>query len=263
VYNLINPVLNAPLNLAVWANGIVDVGWSVAAAAWNTVVAEANYFLGWILPPLPPLPPRALAATTQTTALSSVAPTSTTLAGVGETLANALKGLTDGALAKVQPVAAVDQNSGVTGGEKNPVQTVVADLEAATSGAADQLQDAAGQLKNSVETVAENVVKQLPGTTTTTQTDDVTTVPKSARQSLQPQKPATTGTSPRSLVKDVGDGVRNATADLKSNVQKATDGLRNAVKDAGKGKTKTETKPDKTSTGDSSAKDKSDKSGGE
>jgi hypothetical protein len=57
------------------------------------------------------------------------------------------------------------------------VQTVVADVEAA----------------------AETLVEQLPATTTTTQTDEVTT-------------------------------------DLKSGVQKATDGLRNAVKDATKSK---------------------------
>ncbi|WP_157680171.1 hypothetical protein [Mycobacterium dioxanotrophicus] len=138
VYNLIDPVLNAPLNLGVWANGIVDVGWSIAAAAWNTVVAEANYFLGWVLPPLPPLPPGLpFAATAQTTSLAATTPTqtlSTTLAGVGETLANAFKGLTEGvsllnvADVKAKPAVDVTDTTGVTGELKNPVQTVVTDM---------------------------------------------------------------------------------------------------------------------------------------
>lgn len=84
-----------------------------------------------------------------------------------------------------------------------------------------------------VENVAEKVVKQLPGRTTTTRTELFTAVPKSVRQSLQPWKPATTGSgtaSPQSLVKDVRDGVRNATANLKSAIQKATDGLRSGAK---------------------------------
>ncbi len=256
VYNLINPVLNAPLNLGVWANGIVDVGWSVAAAAWNTVVAEANYFLGWVLPPLPPGLP--FAATAQTTSLAATTQTlSTTLDGVGERLASAFKGLTEGvsllnvADVKTKPTADVTDTTGVTGELKNPVQTVVSDVETAASGAADLVKDA-----------AESVGETLPGTTTTTQTDEVTTVPKSVQQSLQSQKPATTdksvSTSRQTRIKDVRDGVRDATEGLKSTVQKATDGLRNAVKGAGKTTADTKTKVSKT---DKPSKDKSDNSG--
>jgi hypothetical protein len=241
VYNLINPVLNAPLNLGVWANGIADVAWSVVAGAINTGIAEANYFLGWVLPPLPPLPlpPLPFATTVQTTALSSVTPTptlSTALAGVSESLAGAFKGLTD----QLTTAGGTDADADA-GAAKSPVQNVVADVEAATSSVADQLQNA-----------AEKAEEQVPGTTTTTQTDEVTTVPKSVQQSLQSQKP-----SPRSRIKDVRDGVRNATADLKSNLQKATDGLRNAVKDA------TKSKPATVNKTDAPAKDTSDKSGDE
>lgn len=264
VYNLINPVLNAPLNLGVWVNGIVDVGWSVVAGAINTGIAEANYFLGWILPPLPPLPlpPLPFAATVQTTSLAATTPTptlSTALAGVGETLANAFKGLTEGASllnaadAKAEPTDVIG-TSGATGEEKNPVQTAVADIETAAAGAANLVKDA-----------AENVAEALPGPTTTTPTDEVTTVPTSVQQSLQSQKPATTdksvsSTSRQTRIKDVGDGVRNATADIKSSVQKATAGLRNAVKGAAKAADDSKTKVNKA---DKPSKDKSDNSGGE
>jgi hypothetical protein len=262
VYNLINPVLNAPLNLSVWANGIVDVGWSVVAGAVNTGIAEANYFLGWILPPLPslPFPPLPFAATAQTTALSAVAPAqtlSTTLAGLRETLADAFKGLTEGASllnaadvkapgVKAKP-ADVGETPAVTDGEKNPVQNVITDIETAAPAAA--LPSTADQVKDA-----------------TTQTDDVTTVPKSVRQSLQSPKPATAdksvGTSRQTRIKDVRDGVRSATADLKANVQKATDGLRNAVKGVGKttADTNTGTKTKADSKTDKPANDKSDKS---
>ncbi|WP_059017254.1 hypothetical protein [Mycobacterium sp. M26] len=56
VYGLIVPVLNDPLNLAVWGTGINIVVQSTVAAVVNTVLAEIDYFIGWILPPLPPLP---------------------------------------------------------------------------------------------------------------------------------------------------------------------------------------------------------------
>lgn len=270
VYNLINPVLNAPLNLGVWANGIADVAWSVVAGAINTGIAEANYFLGWILPPLPPLPlpPLPFAATAQTTSLAATAPTqtlSTALAGVGERLASAFKGLTEGASlldvadVKTKPTADLTDTTGATGDLKNPVQTVVTDVETAASGAADLVKDA-----------TENVAGAVPSTTTPAQTDEVTTVPKSVQQSLQPQKPATTdksvGTSRQTRINDVRDGVRNAADGLKSTVQKATDGLRNAAKGAGKTTAGTKTTADtktKVDKADKPSKDKSDNSGGD
>lgn len=60
VYELIDPVLNDPLNLAVWANGIGAVAYTAVASLLNAGINEINlvidYFLGW-LPPLPPIPP--------------------------------------------------------------------------------------------------------------------------------------------------------------------------------------------------------------
>ena len=56
VYGLIVPVLNDPLNPAVWGTGLSIVIQSTLVAAVNTVIAEAEYFIGWLIPPLPPLP---------------------------------------------------------------------------------------------------------------------------------------------------------------------------------------------------------------
>jgi hypothetical protein len=60
VYDLVDPVLNDPLNLAVWANGLSAVAYTAVASLINAGINEINlvidYFLGW-LPPLPPIPP--------------------------------------------------------------------------------------------------------------------------------------------------------------------------------------------------------------
>jgi hypothetical protein len=56
VYGLIIPVLNDPLNWSVWSAGLTTVAQTTVTALVNTGVAEFNYFLGWLIPPLPPLP---------------------------------------------------------------------------------------------------------------------------------------------------------------------------------------------------------------
>ncbi|OPX05691.1 hypothetical protein B1790_30900 [Mycobacterium sp. AT1] len=56
VYQLVVPVVNDPLNLASYVNGLVAVGQTSVNALINTGVAEFNYFFGWLIPPLPPRP---------------------------------------------------------------------------------------------------------------------------------------------------------------------------------------------------------------
>ena len=56
VYQLVVPVVNDPLNLASYVNGLIAVGQTSVNAAINTGVAEFNYFFGWLIPPLPPRP---------------------------------------------------------------------------------------------------------------------------------------------------------------------------------------------------------------
>lgn len=60
VYQLIDPVLNDPLNLEVWSNGLSAVAYTAVASLVNVAINEINlvidYFLSW-LPPLPPIPP--------------------------------------------------------------------------------------------------------------------------------------------------------------------------------------------------------------
>jgi hypothetical protein len=56
VYGLIDPILNDPLNLSTWVDGLIHVGQTSVTAAINTGIVEFNYFFGWLIPPLPPRP---------------------------------------------------------------------------------------------------------------------------------------------------------------------------------------------------------------
>ncbi len=54
---LVVPVVNNPLNLVVWIDGIANaIGYSINDVI-NFGLQELDFFLGWILPPLPPPPP--------------------------------------------------------------------------------------------------------------------------------------------------------------------------------------------------------------
>ncbi|WP_166905879.1 hypothetical protein [Mycobacterium sp. DL440] len=56
-YDWLVPVVNDPLNLAVWWNGFVDTVGAAVNAGVDFGVQEFNFFFGWILPPLPGPPP--------------------------------------------------------------------------------------------------------------------------------------------------------------------------------------------------------------
>jgi hypothetical protein len=55
VFDLIDPVVDNPLNLANYVNGVVDVGVSTGFALYNVAAGEVNYIVGFpLLPPLAP-----------------------------------------------------------------------------------------------------------------------------------------------------------------------------------------------------------------
>jgi hypothetical protein len=98
VYDLIDPVLNDPLNLAVWANGISAVAYTAGASVINVGINEVNvvinYVLGWLppLPPIPPIPPWTL----------STAAVSKTFAATAQAELTSIPALVKAALAPVQ-----------------------------------------------------------------------------------------------------------------------------------------------------------------
>lgn len=79
VYDFLDPVVNDPLNLNVWLDGIGDIIDTALTGVYNGIVGEIQYALSfdWFpfpLPPLPPFPPLPIFATADST------PTEVTLA---------------------------------------------------------------------------------------------------------------------------------------------------------------------------------------
>jgi hypothetical protein len=116
VYGLIVPVLNDPLDGSVWSAGLTIVAQTTVTVLVNTAVAEFNYFVGWLIPPLPPLPfpplpiaavstlPAALAAPAATSTVATttqesaaVTPSTTVASGAGHTRRAEIAGKVDSA----------------------------------------------------------------------------------------------------------------------------------------------------------------------
>jgi hypothetical protein len=229
VYGLIDPVLNDPLNLSVWVNGLATVGATTVNALVNTGIAEFNYFFGWLIPPLPPLPLPPLPGLPLTaTAARSVAATpdaasipATLLQALGERLGlrNALinepigdvaagaQGLitrTEQALSNVAtevasiPAAVSKTVQGFTGAVEAKVPSDVAsapDLDPANPPA----------LKAVVGAPREAVRAKVR--------DALTTEPKTLRDSVK-AGPTAGGKTVRDSVSKAFDGVQKAGADV-------------------------------------------------
>jgi hypothetical protein len=56
VVDLVAPVVNDPLNIFSYTNGLIALGSVTATSLINLGIDEFNYFFGWLIPPLPPLP---------------------------------------------------------------------------------------------------------------------------------------------------------------------------------------------------------------
>lgn len=81
VYDLINPIVNDPLNIWTYINGAVAVGQTTVVSLINTGIAEFNYFFGWLIPPLP------LAAEAATLKVAEVEEPEATVLDVAERVA--------------------------------------------------------------------------------------------------------------------------------------------------------------------------------
>ncbi|MGV0873352.1 hypothetical protein [Mycolicibacterium sp. XJ879] len=57
VVDLVAPVVDDPLNLDSYIDGLSTLGSVTWNSLQNFVIAEFNFFFGWLIPPLPPIPP--------------------------------------------------------------------------------------------------------------------------------------------------------------------------------------------------------------
>ncbi|CAA0127914.1 Uncharacterised protein [Mycolicibacterium vanbaalenii] len=75
VYDFLDPVVNNPLDLGVWINGIGDIINTAVTGVYNGIVSEIDYVLsfGWFPIPLPPLPDFPLPGLTSDSAVTATA----------------------------------------------------------------------------------------------------------------------------------------------------------------------------------------------
>jgi hypothetical protein len=83
VVNLVAPVVNDPLNINTWVNGLATLGTVTVNSLINLGINEFNYFFGWLVPPIPPIGPFAAVDSASTLgspieAMSALGPTDST-----------------------------------------------------------------------------------------------------------------------------------------------------------------------------------------
>jgi len=146
VVNLVAPVVNAPLNINSYINGLVTLGSVTVTSLINLGINEFNYFLGWLIPPIPPLP---LAAPTTTT------PAAQTVTATARTAATAPADLP----------ASANMNTGVAD-VPAPVKSAMKGTVAPDDGAP----DVADEVTENGQKTGVDAVK-VPTTTTSTSTE--------------------------------------------------------------------------------------------
>jgi hypothetical protein len=83
VVNLVAPVVNAPLNINSYLNGLAALGSVTVTSLINLGINEFNYFFGWLIPPIPPIGLAAKTVAAEQAAASLATPLSATTAETG------------------------------------------------------------------------------------------------------------------------------------------------------------------------------------
>lgn len=198
VFDLIDPVLNAPLNINSYLNGAYDVGATTVNSLINTGFAEANYFLGGL----------PFTASTQQSQLSRTAEVSS----VPSTVKNSLA-----------PQNKVDETPGPLAEVAKTVRNVRTEIRSALTergtGDAKQVDDAAD--------AGGNTVVRTQGDARGPLTKAISDVTKAARSGKPDNVGAEVANAPRSIVKSLSDTARKVVKD----VRQAAKDARDAAKD--------------------------------
>jgi hypothetical protein len=251
VYGLVVPVLNDPLNISTWVDGLVNVGQTAITAAINTGIVEFNYFFGWLIPPLPPLPipPFPLATVQTVEPLETVEEQASRL--LSATLAEKVDVEGDTTEVEVTDAEASDTevvDAKVTEPEVTEVDTVTVDPEVVTP----ELPVTEPEVVADPETeVDENTVDPTDATDATAPEQDDETVDPTTPTKLTPIKStptkSTTGTvSAQGEVRGGGGATTPNTdtkpaADTTSGKDKPAPAVTPTAPHAGADKTKTDT----------------------
>jgi len=125
VVDLVAPVVDAPLDPASYINGLITLGSVAFNGLINTAIAEFNYILGAILPPLPPLPPLSVVAAAAASPTASVANIPATVKAALGTLTSVGKGTVAPATGAPADVADDVSGTNAVAPEAKPVSGTV------------------------------------------------------------------------------------------------------------------------------------------
>jgi len=241
VLDLVAPVVNAPLNLDVWANGFGAVASTTANSLVNTGVAEFNYFFGWLIPPV------ALTTPTETLAFDAT---------VGADLLKQARAAVTSLVEPAEGAEAAEASEAPKAPESlespEKPETKTPDAPAAEFSAP------AGTTENTASGVTENAENTATNenTETTEVVEDTTTPTKAVTSTKAPVKPV------RTITKNIKRDLKKATAGLRGVVKDIRDGLVKPKKPATKPSKKAEpakkAEPSKQSASESSSSDSDD-----
>jgi hypothetical protein len=212
VGDLINPVLNAPLNINSYINGGIDVGATTVDALFDTGIAEVNYVLGF--PLLAPVSAQA-GELNRTSEVSQVPPI----------VKNSLGGIQSGS-DPVKSGAAVEENAkGPLAEVADTVRSVRKEIRANVNAAVERRTNKTVEADEAVEAAGNGVVRaqgQVRGAMAKAADDVVNAVragrPGNAADDVA-NSPTTVARSLRDTAKKVVNEVREAAKDVRQAVK--------------------------------------------
>lgn len=185
VFDLIDPVLNQPLNINSYLNGAYDVGATTVNSVINTAINEVNYFLGI------PLATAATSGVNRTAEVSSVP----SIVKNSLTPQNSPQGIEQKPAGPLREVAETVRNVG------NDIRSAV--TERRSNDAADNtVVRAGGEAGGPIEKAISDVTNAVRGGKPNSVASDVTKAPTNAAKGI--------GDTVRKVVKDVRQSVKDS-----------------------------------------------------
>ncbi|WP_163892128.1 hypothetical protein [Mycolicibacterium hippocampi] len=131
VYDFLDPVVNNPLDLGVWFDGIGDIINTAVTGVYNGIVSEIDYVLsfGWFPIPLPPLPDFPLPGLTSDSTVATAAPTADDL---GANVTDADDVTEDSPVEEGAEAEEAGEESAEPPAQEDPAETAVDDVDAPT-----------------------------------------------------------------------------------------------------------------------------------
>jgi hypothetical protein len=202
VYHLVDPVLNQPLNINSYINGVVSVGTTTVNSLINTGIAEANYFLGI---------PLAAQASTQ----KSAEVNASEVGAVPSTIKASLNG----------PPAAAGPLTEVTKTLRNVRKEIRANLDAVTERDSNEGAEAAGN--NAGADAAGNEVVRAPGAVRGAAKKVVADVVNAVGAGKTTKTAEDATKAPTTVAKSIGDTARKVIKNVRQAANEARDTAKN------------------------------------